>query len=464
MAFLAWLTWGAPIQADPLRELVESAWRESPRVAAAREHVLRATAAAEGVEGFFDPRLSARASRSDFSQDLYGLTRAGVLTDDTISFQAGVEAAVLPGLYAGLGVEQWRPTRGDATDREISRVGPRLRIPLLRDRGFLSWRAQRRGADAACEAARAQLLDVTQRLEQDVELRYIELQTAFAQYAVAQAATARAERLFRETQKMAELNAVPAYQVHPARLEIARRREELAAAEQAVRSSRRRIELLTGIDADAVIEPVDFIAWGSGKETFPAEDSAITLSRRGDYLRQVWLVNGQAAQLAEAQNVRRSELSLEAGYSWMETEDGDARDGGDVSLIWRHAIGNRSGKATARAREAQAREETEILRALEREIITEQKIAAAEFQSAASRLAWMADAVAAARSALDAEEERFRLGEGTSRQALDAQKDLTDILRRQNDVVADVLKARARLRFAMGLGGPSPAHRRGNTL
>jgi outer membrane protein TolC len=50
-------------------------------------------------------------------------------------------------------------------------------------------------------------------------------------------------------------------------------------------------------------------------------------------------------------------------------------------------------------------------------------------------------AVEEAKKALQAENERFRLGEGRSRNVLDAQKDLTEALRRQILVAIELLKA-----------------------
>ena len=56
----------------------------------------------------------------------------------------------------------------------------------------------------------------------------------------------------------------------------------------------------------------------------------------------------------------------------------------------------------------------------------------------------------AARLALDAERDRFRLGEGRSRQVLDAQKDLTKAMQRQNQNAASLLRTVSDYEYATG--------------
>ena len=66
------------------------------------------------------------------------------------------------------------------------------------------------------------------------------------------------------------------------------------------------------------------------------------------------------------------------------------------------------------------------------------------------RLKLLDQAMQAAKQTVAAEDERFRLGEGTSRNALDAQKDLTSALNRQARAAADILRALADYRHAAG--------------
>ncbi|MDZ4198504.1 MAG: TolC family protein [Kiritimatiellia bacterium] len=442
---------------DPLRELVEAAWQSSPEVAAARHRIQRTETEAAGIRGFFDPRAALSVGISDPAQDLFGLTLTGITPDDTAALQVGVETALQPGFHVGIGAAQVRQLSDGEPSRDGTLLGARIRIPLARDRGFRDWRARRGRVEAAREAARENYRAVTQKVEKEVELRFIDWQHALAQRSVARAALDRAEQLFREAEELVRLEAVPAYQVHLARLEVARRQEEETGAEGAIRSARIRMEERIGRPLGDRMEPLDFVVWGSQSGIPEKEPAEAFLSRRGDYGEQIWRVAEQAARLAEIRETTRSDLSLQAGYVWDETGnrtgESGTESGGDVTLVWRKVLGDRTATSALRAQESAVREESEILRGLERERIAEAEEARADFESAVKRFAWMADAESAARAALAAEEERFRLGEGASRQVLDAQKDLTDMLRRRNDLVADVLRARARYRYATGLGG-----------
>ena len=84
---------------------------------------------------------------------------------------------------------------------------------------------------------------------------------------------------------------------------------------------------------------------------------------------------------------------------------------------------------------------------------------------AAARLSLAAEAIDEAGKTLASEEQRFNLGEGTSRNVLDAQKDLTTAVRRGIVVARSVVNALVELCHAAGVnpvelvagGATSPA-------
>jgi outer membrane protein TolC len=75
----------------------------------------------------------------------------------------------------------------------------------------------------------------------------------------------------------------------------------------------------------------------------------------------------------------------------------------------------------------------------------------ASLAAARDRLDIVDRAVGEARRALDAESERMRLGEGRSRNVLDAQKDLTTAERRANQAALDTVLAILDLLHAAGV-------------
>jgi len=451
---------------DDLHKLIESAMAVYPDLSAARERVLQAEAEHEGLSGFFDPRAVAGVGYTDRARDLFGLTwRAGGTALDGSSLQAGVETAFLPGFYAGIGAAQHQGIHGETDDNEASLVGARIRIPLLQNRGFGPWRLQHSRTEAGWESTRAHLLAVAQKLESEVETRYIDLQLAFAQTKVAHAATARAEQLVQESEDLVRLQAVASYQTHQARLEVARRREEEESEVRSVDTAWLKLEELSGIGPQSEIhlKELDLSDW-AGTMTLPEiEPPGHALSRRGDVLERLWDCIAQKTRLEEALEGLRHDLSLEGGGVWEEgaqadreshpSSSSDAPFGGDVALIWRHPLGDRTAKASVKVQKARLQELLDLTRSLEQTVSIDLNIARKEYDSAAQRMIWIAKAAQSARAALAAEEDRFRLGDGTSRQVLDAQKDLTDVLKRQNTIITEALHARARYRYAAGLLG-----------
>lgn len=451
---------------DELRVLIERAWATHPELTAAQERIVQAESDLEGLAGFFDPRGAIAAGYADQARSLYGLSWNPRDADpDGGVFHAGVEMAFQPGFYAGIGASRQEWNTGVEGDENTSRTGARLRIPLLRNRGFAPWRAQRSRVEAERESADAHLLAVAQKLESEVEERYIDLLLARAQIDVAQSATARADQLVNESEERVRLRAAAEYQAHPARLEAARRREEEAVERLGAESARLQLEELTGgfTGGDPGAESAELAAWIQRTEQTPALPSQQALTQRGDALERLWNCVAQEARLNEARDGLRHDLSLEGGVGWESGEDfndpdpgaasGESQTGGDISLVWRHAIGDRAARAGVRKQSAALREQRALVLDLERTVLTEIEASRKDHETAIQRMLWIAEAVDSARAALTAEEERFRLGEGTSRNVLDAQKDLTDVMKRQNEIFAEGLRARTRYRAACGAMG-----------
>jgi len=439
-----------------LHSLCAIARERNPDVQAALERVRQGVAARKAVEGFFDPVVSAAGGYAERDPALPVISRAFGWIGDATWTEGGIERAFAPGWHAGLGasVRQRRPV-GDGPE---TLAGAYVRVPLLRDRGFALQKAELEAADYESVARACHALRTLLEVERDLALRFTDLQLAYAQQDVAQAATARAERLLSDAEQMANLGAIPAHQLNPARMEVARRREEETAARRSVETARRRLaewigrdDLPPGVDA-----PTDLIAWA--RTTRPPEALATSnlIGQRPDYQALQAEIRAAEVRLARARLDRRSDLSAHAVVAWRDGPESDAADdaGWAVGLAWRKTFGDRAGaarEAEARARIAELREQA---RALERAVAADAAVAFTEFDAAARRLDLIVEAVETARATLAAENERFQLGDGTSRQTLDAQKDLTDVIRRRNDIAAELLRARFRWTYAVGL---SPA-------
>lgn len=439
--------------AAALRELSGIASRRHPAALAAMERVRQRLAVRHSVEGFRDATVAAGGGYAERDPAVPALSRAFGWINDAVWLEAGVEKPFYPGFHAGIGAagrERRAPDEGFET-----LAGAQVRVPLLRDRGFTLHRADIAIADHEATAEAFDALRVLSDVLRDVALRYADLQVALAQARIARAAVERSEQLLKDAEQMVELGALAAHQLHPARLETARRHEEEAAAQRAIVTARLRLEEAIGggpLPASANAE-VNLLEWAESVVLPSPEAASDWVARRPEYRAALAALRAAEARLARAREDRRSDLNAHAVVAWRADEaDSNDSDGPRwaVGLTWWAPLGNRSGagrEAEARSRVAEWRER---LREAEQTIAADAATARADIEAAIARLDWIRRAVETAQATLAAEQERFQLGEGASRQVLDAQKDLNDTLRRQNDIAAELLRARFRWLHATG--------------
>ena len=457
-----------------MERLVALALERNPQVSAARAAVLQAEAGRRGAYGFFDPRATSAAGWADGTPTVPGVAGEGGIADNADSFQAGVEKPLSPGFYLGVGGAE-RHLRDPVADiDELNQTvgGVQIRIPLLKDRGFKQWKEEYAGLQAGYEEYAGRFLTACQDVQRTVEERYILYLWAIANQDIAEAATARAQRLLKDAQDLVSLQVVPQYQLYPARLEVATSREAETNACATVGTSRRQIQEVVGESPmEASTQHIDIVALAESIRMPDLKADAIPPERRGIYVEKKAQLAGQAASLRLAEDSERSDLSFQTAYTWQGEDPSnligteriltDPHSGGEALLVWKRPLGVRQERAKIEAAKARMSELQEELKATEWQMAAERDVAAENFRSARQRLALMTDAVLNARDALAAEEERFRLGEGTSRQVLDAQKDLTAIVQRQNDIAAELLQARSGYLHAVGLMGWDVSANRG---
>ncbi len=438
--------------ADELAELIAGAEARNPRLAAARDRADQALAARNRLLGFFDPALSAAGRKA-----------SGNLGYD-LRLSAEVETPFKPGFYLTLGAAENRLVDpGNEFNALYQTVfTARITVPLLRDRGFRRWRLLFAEAQAVYRAAGSRLLWVRQDLRHRIEQRYIAMQEARSAYDVAQGATARVEKLLGEAKELVRLKVVPEYQLFPARMEVALAR---AAEQQAAEAFQRSVVFLAREIGEVErrnfhAAPEMLIAWARRAEVpadYPAEEA---FRRRGDCLELAARRESIRYRLQWAREDLKSDLSLSAETVW--TGEGphdplgtgaytaDRREGGIVSLTWRRPLGRRTERAEVARQLSRLRELDHQLEDLKISIRADLTTARSDFESARRQLALVTEAVRDARQNLAAEEERFRLGEGRSRNVLDAQKDLTNAIQRQTRTAAALLRAHADFFYAVG--------------
>jgi len=238
---------GEPAE-QPLERLLAERLPFHPLVEAARQELEQSRADEAGIAAYFDTRVYAAAGAATWTRPLPGRRLSAGIDANRVSFQSGVEQALPPGWILSAGAAETRlletEARGDALYQTLA--GVQIDIPLLRNRGHEQWRQGRRRASALVEAARSRLLAVVQGLRLESELAWIELLAAAADRDAVRLALERVEALLEETQALVALNAVPEYQIYPARIDTALREEELSVAELRMDTVRAALGALLG--------------------------------------------------------------------------------------------------------------------------------------------------------------------------------------------------------------------------
>ncbi|MDX9982538.1 MAG: TolC family protein, partial [Lentisphaeria bacterium] len=189
-----------------LGDLVRRAWTTSPRVKAARYRVEQYLLRHEELEGFGDPSVYAAVGMADHSRSVPGSNGYQALTNNAGEFQSGIELPVQPGAYVTLGAsDRWFHNPADQGAYYQTLVGLRVRIPLLRDRGFRQWDIDRARTLAEYHAVLAELTQELQDLRRDTEKAYLNLQQAYALAEVAKQSTLRSQKLFDEATELVGL-------------------------------------------------------------------------------------------------------------------------------------------------------------------------------------------------------------------------------------------------------------------
>jgi cobalt-zinc-cadmium efflux system outer membrane protein len=453
-------------RADELAHLVSLAFRYSPVLQAARAGVGQADAAREAADEFLDPATLAAGGRTTGSTapPLLG-DPAGLPLADAYGASARVEVPLQPGVYAGAGVSEQYLLNPPTTDDHLYRTvaGAQLRIPLLQDRGFNLWKQDRARLSGLREAALARLLEAFQTVRHAVEQAYIDYLEALANAATSASATDRALHLLQEAEELVRLKVVPEYQLAPARLEVALRREEARTADQAIDTARLRLVQVLGGAAPGPLSTntavlIDLAA-GARLPAVPVAERAF--ASRGAARELESLARAAAATTRALDDRLRPDLSLTVRGVWQAEDasappgDGVLAEGADEAsaaavLVWTrpwHQTGPRARRREARARE---QELAELHREVVERLAADLAAAHREFTGARQRFEEITTAVEQARRSLEAEAERFRLGDGRSRNVLDAQNDLTKTHRTRNAIMAALLRGHSDYLYAAG--------------
>jgi len=450
-------------EGDPpvVQELVITALKNNPKVLEAKAIVSRYRAYWEETDGFFDAVLSAGANQTD---DTLGL--------DQTQASVGAERAFMPGFRLKASVAEtyydniqstMESTLTEQTTLYQNAATLSLAVPLMKNRGFKQWSLSKDEARLKYQAMRNQYLAIEQDYRHQVEQRIIAMLEATTLAQVNGMAVQRVERLLKESLELVALKTIPEYQVFSARMEVGLQSEQHTASQQIRETA--LIRLVEIVGDETICRRQDFptdlvVKWAEASSLPITYTDSIALSKKGTILQLQQDIEASDAALKRVKDDAQSDLQLAASATAMGEDPNrlwssgrylnDRNLGAVVGLIWSRPWELKTEKARARAATALIVEKREQLRHNELRILADLKVAFQQYRIARERLTLVTGAIESARQALDAEDERFRLGEGRSRNVLDAQKDLTDALKRQIVIAAEVLRAYSDFHFTAG--------------
>ncbi len=438
-----------------LRSLQAELLPAHPLVLAARHQVERAQASLAGVDGYFDSDLHASAGAASWIRPLPGSSLNSGLGANRVVLQAGIEQAVLPGFFLSAGVAGHYLLEAGGRDRDgfLTLAGIQAAVPLLQNRSHAVWKIERSEAVATAEAARQTLREVLEQLRLETDSAWIDYYQAVADEAAYRLAGERVQALLEETEALVSLQAVPAYQLYPSRMDHALRKEEMILAGQRIESARLRLQVLFGElpflpDAEALPVWADIRLSCGPPSSLDWQDAAL---RSGTLSAQRARVEAARAVASRARDALRPDLRFTLGVSWQgESADGpfgnesleeDDATGVEAAFVLQVPLQRRRDRAAVQGGRAQVSSELALLEQQERLLRQRLEEARIALDVSRRRLEQVGIAAENARLTLEAESERFRLGEGRSRNVLDAQKDLTTTELRRNAAAAAFLRA-----------------------
>lgn len=407
---------------------------------------------------FYTPSLNAAVENGEAPHSIPATSFTSIENRSSTAYHVGIESPIAGGVYGGVGAQQVFTNESNEEDR--STVGGYIRIPLLQDAGF----AMHKSKINALNAANLKTIAEAQLKILDLGANAVD---AYARYSFAiidaeeiKNAVARAEKLVEESSHRAELKDIAQYQVYPAEYEVAIRKEELHEAEQNIQLQQRTLLEAIGttnhidlakLPASEVSELFSRWAEGISKISIP------TLKAKSEqYVLPEILI--AEANVAKAQHSyegivqqERSKLDLQVGAGWDDDSSLENEFGYNVRLVYSRPLGADGSKY--KLRKSKQDIETQSLDASATAIACELRIQRAElaFSSACNRLALATKALEQAQKVLASENERFSIGDGTSRNVLDAQQDLTMAIRRKHNISLQVILSANELCRAYGL-------------
>ena len=437
--------------------------RYEPKVARQRERSAR---------GKFDPAFGLSYLRGEdvvSDQFLRDSNGAGghfdaKIIDQSAAWRTGVTGVTIWGLGydVGLITGSHSGTANRFAEDFTSEISFGLRQPLLRGAGktanLAEVRVARNNVTISEWAVKEQVMTV---ITQVIEV-YNELQFAHENLEVARRSRELARQLLRDNIKRVEIGVKTPLDVTTAQAEVAAREEAVITAGRAVKDQENFLKQLITADLIPLLGTRVRIA----PPPSPHFDSNVlaglkdALELRPDYRQARLDIENKHIAVAFARNDKLPRLDLVASLNLLGLDDdfgtSALRTASRDQSAWRVGatfsipIGNREGLGRYNAAKLEAAQVLVRLQQLEQDIIVRVDNANGAVVTARERVAATVEARRLAKESLVAGEARLVAGTGTTFEALELQKKLTEAETAELRARADYNKAVARYRFQTG--------------
>jgi outer membrane protein TolC len=352
----------------------------------------------------------------------------------------------------------------ESVEHFIGTVELRANQPLLRNFGVTVTRSRiliaQNNLSISREEFRQQVIVVTSRVQQsywDLVFRRQDLEVRRQQLALA-------ERLLEQIRRQVAVGTLAPIEVLQAETNIARTRERIITAENAVRSAEDRLKRvmnlsLIGESADAEVLPTDVPVYDT-PTLDPDEQIRQALTHRPELLQAKLALENQNIALVVDKNLLLPVLDLQASLRFNALDEDfdksfgefDLRDRyrWEAGLNFRYPLANRRAKGRVEQSRLAIRQQILRIKNLEENIMVEVRAAARDVLTNAQRVQATRTASRLAEKQLEAEEKKLQVGLATVFTVLDFQEDLA--VERSNEINAltEYLRALVRLEEVKG--------------
>jgi outer membrane protein len=324
--------------------------------------------------------------------------------------------------------------------------------PLLRDFGIAVNKAPIRRAEKSEAIAHQQVIQAILDVVFQVQERYWDMVFRLQDLDAKRESQKLAEDFLAENKIRVELGTLAPIELVQAETQVKIREEDVIVAEAAVQEAEDALKEV--INIPEVLDSWNIHLHPTDKPTFEPIAALVVedklreaLLQRPDIIESQLSIESREIARAEALNQRLPKLDLEArgslnsfgnnvgkglsnlseinGYAWL------------FGLQFEYPLGNRAARNNVERRKLELRQALVAQRRLQLTIVREVRQAVRGIETASKRVEVTRAATKLARTQLEAEQEKFRLGLSTSFRVLEFQRELTDARSSETQALSD---------------------------